>query len=180
MPKILFLCGSLRAASSSAAFMRALMEAAKGSAEVSTHALGEVPPYNADVTDHPAVKALIEAIGAADGLVIITPEYNYSVPGVLKNAIDWASRPAFQSVFKGKPCLVASASAGALGGVRAQGHLKYILNAMLADLHVGLEIAVAQAPAKVKNGVFEDAATLEFAGKELSAFVARIAARAAA
>jgi hypothetical protein len=103
MIRLLGLCGSLRAASSSAALLRALADRLDGRAAVELGEIGELPHYNADVDGGPAVAALIKAIAEADGLLFVTPEYNYSVPGVLKNAIDWASRPAMQSVFKGKP-----------------------------------------------------------------------------
>jgi chromate reductase len=97
------------------------------------------------------------------------------VPGVLKNAIDWASRPAYQSVFKGKPAFVISVSGGALGGVRAQGHLKYILNGMLAEVFTAQEVVVPHANAKVENGAFTDKPTLEFALANLRAFLEEIA-----
>ncbi|MCC5963608.1 MAG: NAD(P)H-dependent oxidoreductase [Rhodobacteraceae bacterium] len=132
----------------------------------------QLPLYNADVTDNPEVAAWIEQIRAADGLVFVTPEYNYSIPGVLKNAIDWASRPAFESVFKGKKCLVISVSGGALGGVRAQGHLKYILHGMLAEVFAAREIVVPFANAKIEEGRLTDDAVLDFAGATLESFIA--------
>jgi chromate reductase, NAD(P)H dehydrogenase (quinone) len=90
---------------------------------------------------------------------------------VLKNAIDWASRPAYESVFKGKPCLIVTTSGGVLGGVRAQGHLKQILNALLAEVFPCKEILVPMANQKVVDGVFTDATILGFADETLSAFV---------
>jgi chromate reductase len=116
-----------------------------------------------------------EAIAAADGLVIVTPEYNYSVPGVLKNAIDWASRPAYNSVLKGKPVFVASVSGGALGGVRAQAHLKYIPNGILAHVFVWQEIVVTQANQKVENGRLADQAVEEFLLGGVHAFIRSLA-----
>jgi chromate reductase len=174
MIRLLGLCGSLRAASSSAALLRALTDRLKGRAAVERAEIGQLPHYNADVDGGPGVQALITGIAEADGLLFVTPEYNYSVPGVLKNAIDWASRPAMQSVFKGKPAFVISVSGGALGGVRAQAHLKYILNGMLAETFTVPEIVVPRANAKVENGAFTDEATLEFALASLAAFVDRI------
>jgi chromate reductase, NAD(P)H dehydrogenase (quinone) len=181
MIRLLGLCGSLRAASSSAALLRALADRLDGRAAVEFGDIGGLPHYNADVDGGPAVAALIKAISEADGLLFVTPEYNYSVPGVLKNAIDWASRPAMQSVFKGKPAFVISVSGGALGGVRAQGHLKYILNGMLAEVFATPEVVVPRANAKIENGAFTDEPTLEFALASLNAFLDRIArAKAAA
>lgn len=171
MTQILFVPGSLRAASSSRGLTRALIRGLAGRVDTQIAEIGALPLYNADVTDDPAVSAFIAQVKAADGVVFVTPEYNYSVPGVLKNAIDWASRPAFESVFKGKPCFVMSVSGGALGGVRAQAHLKYILNGMLAQVFPWQEIVVPLANAKMVEGVIEDETVLDFASKGLDAFV---------
>lgn len=171
MTQLLFIPGSLRAASSSKATIAALVEQLGDRATVEIADPGALPLYNADVTDDPAVAAFIAQVRAADGLVFVTPEYNYSVPGVLKNAIDWASRPAFQSVFKGKKCFVISVSGGALGGVRAQGHLKYVLHGMLAEVFAAREVVVPFANAKVEDGKLTDQVILEFAGATLSDFI---------
>ena len=172
MKRLLFVPGSLRAASASRATIAALADRLDGRAEAAVADPGVLPLYNADVTDNPDVADWIEQIRAADGLVFVTPEYNYSVPGVLKNAIDWASRPAFESVFKGKKCLVISVSGGALGGVRAQGHLKYILHGMLAEVFAAREIVVPFANAKIEDGRLADDAILDFAGATLESFIA--------
>lgn len=171
MPNILVIPGSLREASSSRAMARALIKRIADRAICITADVGKLPHYNADVTDDPNVKAFLEQVASADGILFVTPEYNYSVPGVLKNAIDWASRPAYESVFKGKPCFIVSVSGGVLGGVRAQAHLKYILNGMLARVHTGKEIVVAQANSKVIDGVLHDDPTLDFAEAEFGAFL---------
>jgi chromate reductase, NAD(P)H dehydrogenase (quinone) len=179
MTRILFVPGSLRAASSARATLRALIVRLGDRAETVVADPGTLPHYNADVTDDPAVATFLAQVREADGVVFVTPEYNYSVPGVLKNAIDWASRPAYESVFKGKPCFIVTTSGGAMGGVRAQGHLKQILNAMLAEVFPCKEILVPMANAKVVDGVFTDEAILAFADENLTAFLARLkAARA--
>ena len=170
MPRILFLCGSLRRESASMATVRALRAMLDGEAETELADIGALPLYNADLEGDPAVAALIRAIEAADGLVFVTPEYNYSIPGVLKNAIDWASRPAMNSVFKGRPCLVVSVSGGAMGGVRAQGHLKYVLHGMLAHLHPVPEMVIPFAPKKVEDGVLADETVLDFIRPHLAGF----------
>ncbi|MCX7889819.1 MAG: NAD(P)H-dependent oxidoreductase, partial [Rhodobacteraceae bacterium] len=85
---------------------------------------------------------------------------------------DWASRPAYNSVLAGKSCFVISTSGGALGGVRAQGHLKYILNGMLAQVFPWQEVVVPEAPKKVVEGVFADAAVLDFAAAAIRAWTA--------
>lgn len=171
MPKLLIVPGSLRAASASRATARTLADRYADRAMCSVADVGALPHYNADVTDNPDVAAFVAAVAGADGVVFVTPEYNYSVPGVLKNAIDRASRPAFESVFKGKPCFVISVSGGVLGGVRAQAHLKATLNGMLARTHVGKEIVIAQANAKVEDGRMTDAAVLAFIDTEMAGFL---------
>lgn len=171
MPKILFMVGSLRAASASKAMAHSMAERLVDEAEVSFAEIGTLPHYNADTHDDEQVAALNEAIRSADGVVFVTPEYNYSIPGVLKNAIDWASRPAYNSVFVNKPCFVISVSGGALGGVRAQSHLKYILNGMLALVYPSLEVVVPFANDKNVAGRIADEAILSFGVTRLTAFV---------
>jgi len=172
MTQILGLAGSLRKASSSKAVLGTLLDGLPGHVGHQIARIDDIPPYDADHDGGAPVARLIAQIRQADGLVFVTPEYNYSVPGVLKNAIDWASRPAFESVFKGKKCLVISTSGGALGGVRAQGHLKYILHGMLAQVFPAREVVVPFANAKIEGGRLTDAAILEFAGATLGDFVA--------
>lgn len=170
-PNLLFMVGSLRAKSASKALSRALAEAIAEQADVVVADIGSLPLYNADVTDHPEVDLLIAQVKAADGVVFITPEYNYSVPGVLKNAIDWASRPAYQSAFVGKECFVISLSGGAMGGVRAQAHLKYILNGVLARIFPCQEVIVPSGNDKTVEGQFTHQPTLDFALLKIQEFV---------
>jgi chromate reductase, NAD(P)H dehydrogenase (quinone) len=175
MIRLFGLCGSLRAASSSAALLRALADRLDTRASVQVRRNRPAAALQRRRGWRTRRRGLIKAIAEADGLLFVTPEYNYSVPGVLKNAIDWASRPAMQSVFKGKPAFVISVSGGALGGVRAQGHLKYILNGMLAEVFtIPGSRRAPHANAKVENGAFTDEPTLEFALASLNAFVDRI------
>jgi len=174
MVRLRGISGSLRAASGSTALLAALGERLEGRVDYARLSIGDLPHYNADSDGGMAVATFIEGVRQADGLVFVTPEYNFSVPGVLKNAIDWASRPAYQSVFKGKPCFVISTSGGALGGVRAQAHLKYILNGMLAEVFTWQEIVVPNAPAKLQDGNFADQAVLDFAMAGLDAFVTKL------
>jgi len=174
MPDLLIIPGSLRAASSSRATARTIAARLGDRALCTIAEIGKLPHYNADVKDDPEVARFIEQVDTADGIVFVTPEYNYSVPGVLKNAIDWASRPAYASVFKGKPCLIVTTSGGVMGGVRAQAHLKYILNGMLSVVHPGKEIIVTQANTKVKDGKLEDEAVLGFIDEEMTGFLASL------
>ncbi|WP_417695180.1 NADPH-dependent FMN reductase [Roseibium sp.] len=176
MTRLLFIPGSLREASSSRATVGALAQRLGDTVESTVANIGALPHYNADLSDDPHVGGFIKQIADADGLVFVTPEYNFSVPGVLKNAIDWASRPAYASAFKAKPCFVISVSGGALGGVRAQAHLKYILNGMLAEVFTCQEVVITQANAKVKDGQLSDETVLTFAEEHLSAFLKTLGA----
>jgi chromate reductase len=173
MTQLLFFPGSLRTEASSTALLKALVAQLPAGVTPDIADIGALPHYNADHDGGPAVARLLAQVKAADGVVFVTPEYNYSVPGVLKNAIDWASRPGYTSVFKGKHCLVITTSGGALGGVRAQGHLKQILSAMLAEPFPWQEIVVPFAPKKLTDGAFTDAEVLAFAGTAMAAFLAR-------
>ena len=173
MPHILCLSGSLRAASSSKAVVETIRLKLSAEAGFSTFDIGSLPHYNADLDPLPeSVVALKTAIAEADGLIVVTPEYNYSVPGVLKNAIDWASRPGYASVMKGKPVFIASVSGGALGGVRAQAHMKNVLGAVLAQTFVWQEVAITHANAKVKDGLLVAEATETFLFEALRAYFA--------
>jgi len=134
--KILAFCGSLRKGSYNRMTLNAAIALAPGGVEIETFdKLGEVPPYNEDVRARgfpPVIEALREKVRAADALLFVTPEYNYSVPGVLKNAIDWVSRPPDQP-FKGKPCAIMGASISMLGAARAQYHLRQTM--VFLDVH---------------------------------------------
>lgn len=174
MIHLLCFSGSLRAASTSSAVVATLRERLNGVAATSRFDIGSLPHYNADLEPPETVQALKAEIAAADGLVVVTPEYNYSVPGVLKNAIDWASRPAYASVLKDKPVFVASVSGGALGGVRAQSHLKYILTGTLAKVFVWQEVIVPNANVKVEAGRLTDQAVADFLLDGVHAFVRSI------
>ena len=128
-PSLTFLgiAGSLRSASYNRGLIRAAAEAAPAGTSVVPYDLADIPMFNADVEaggDPPPVADFKRAIAAADALVIATPEYNHCVPGVLKNAIDWASRPARESVLSGKPVAIMGASTGRGATARAQAHLR--------------------------------------------------------
>jgi chromate reductase len=125
---ILGVAGSLRKGSYNRAALRAAKQLAPETARIEIFELDGIPLYNQDEEGNfPAkVKALKAAIRAADAILIVTPEYNYSVPGVLKNAIDWASRPYGDSAWEGKPVAVMGAAAGPLGSARAQYNLRQI------------------------------------------------------
>jgi chromate reductase, NAD(P)H dehydrogenase (quinone) len=174
MKNILFVPGSLRKASASRATVRGLQTRLPSDCAVTVADVGKLPHYNADITDSSEVAAWMVQVEQADAVIFVTPEYNYSVPGVLKNAIDWASRPAFESVFKGKPCFIVSVSGGPLGGVRAQAHLKGILGGLLAKTFVSKEVIVPMANTKIEDGVMTDATILDFAMANLTEFFATL------
>ncbi|HEY5628440.1 MAG TPA: NAD(P)H-dependent oxidoreductase [Candidatus Limnocylindrales bacterium] len=124
---IVAIAGSLRSGSYNRGLVRAALDLAPDGMRLTVHDLGDIPLFNADVEasgDPAPVRRLKEAIGAADALLIATPEYNRCVPGVLKNAIDWASRPPRQSVLTYKPVAIMGASTGGGGTARAQAHLR--------------------------------------------------------
>ena len=124
--KILGFVGSLRKGSYNKALMRAAVELAPEDAKIEVFNLDGIPPFNQDLERQPPqiVKEFKAKIRNADAVLIASPEYNYSIPGVLKNAIDWASRPYGDNAFDGKPVALMSASIGGLGGARAQYHLR--------------------------------------------------------
>jgi chromate reductase len=123
---ILGIPGSLRKASYNKAALRAALELVPEGARLEIFELDGIPPFNQDEERQPPprVTELKAKIRAADAILISTPEYNYSVPGVLKNAIDWASRPFGEGAWAGKPVAIMGASVGALGTARAQYHLR--------------------------------------------------------
>lgn len=170
------LLGSLRKASVNGGVARALPALAPEGVHIAPlGSIGEFPLYNADVQAEgipDAVVAMSEAIKAADGVIIVTPEYNYSVPGGLKNAIDWLSRLSPQP-FKAKPVLIQSASPGALGGARAQYHLRQIFVYLDGRVMNTPEAMVAGAYGKTDNatGDLTDEGTKDFLRKQLAAFV---------
>jgi chromate reductase len=124
--RILAFAGSLRKGSYNKALVRAAVELAPENVAMEVFDLEGIPPYNQDLENTPPerVNEFKDKIKSADALLIATPEYNYSVPGVLKNAIDWASRPKVGNPLEGKPVAIMSASIGRLGGARAQYHLR--------------------------------------------------------
>jgi chromate reductase len=125
---ILGIAGSLRRDSYNRAALRAAQELAPTGVSLAVFELDQVPIFNQDHdrTPQPSVVEFKRRIRAADALLFATPEYNYSIPGVLKNAIDWASRPYGDNAWKGKPAAIMGASLGRFGTARAQYHLRQI------------------------------------------------------
>jgi len=127
--RILGIAGSLRRDSYNRATLRAAMELAPEGASIETFELDDIPAFNQDDEQNPPAKVveLKQRIREVDAILFVTPEYNYSVPGVLKNAIDWASRPYGDSAWNGKPAAIMGASVGAIGTARAQYHLRQMM-----------------------------------------------------
>ena len=124
--KILGIAGSLREKSFNLSLLRATKDLVKDEAEIEIFELHDIPGFNQDTEDNPPQKVtdLKQKIREADAILLVTPEYNYSISGVLKNAIDWASRPYGDNAFDGKPAAIMGASISMLGTARAQYHLR--------------------------------------------------------
>ena len=148
--KVLAISGSLRSGSHNTMLLRAaggLLPAAVECELLDPEILRSIPHYDEDLRElgePPAVALLRERVAAADALLLSTPEYNHSLPGALKNAIDWLSRPLAQSPFKGKDALVLGSSTGMFGAVWAQAELRKVLGAVGARV-VDAELPVPQA-----------------------------------
>ncbi|MBM7457286.1 chromate reductase [Oceanisphaera litoralis] len=179
--KLLAISGSLRKNSYNTLLLKAAAEHVNQDASVELFDLADIPFYNGDVdgdTKPVAVQALLDAIRHADGLLIATPEYNYSIPGVLKNALDWASRPAFNSVLRGKPTGIMSASMSTLGGARAQIHLRDVLAATLTPFYLAPDFALATShQAFDDKGRLVDQGTRDFLQNYMAGFTQWVASQ---
>jgi chromate reductase len=152
--KVLAISGSVRRDSNNTRLLRALAEETQGEVEVRLwQGLKEIPAFDQDdeASPPPAVEAFKDAVRAADAVLIATPEYNHSIPGALKNVLDWASRPLGESPFRGKPVAVIASSAGMFGAVWAAAELKKVLGAMGARV-ADVELAVAHAHEQFDEG----------------------------
>jgi chromate reductase len=169
--------GSLRAGSYSNAVLATLREKFAGRADLQLYDLAPIPLYNQDFEGEkrpPAVKKLLADIAAADGLVLCAPEFNHSIPGVLKNAIDWASRPAFASVLAYQPVAIMATSRGPLGGARCLEHMKVALDSCLSHVTMAREVIVTAAESKIRDGRLVDDMSLGFACGAIEALLREI------
>lgn len=180
MPEVLGLSGSLRKGSYNTALIRACQSLAPDGMTITLGDLSDLPMYNADVHEAglpPAVAAFMDQLRSADGLVIACPEYNRSVPAVLKNAIDWASKTPPQP-FDGMPVAIMGASRGILGTIMANHHLRQIFVYLNARTINGPEVLVGKAPDKFDaDGKLIDEATRTFVADHLARLDAVIAGR---
>ena len=173
--RIVGISGSLRKGSFNTAALRAAIELAPEGVSIEQAEIGDLPLYNDDVRQAgypPPVERLRSQLTAADAILLVTPEYNYSVSGVMKNAIDWASRPPNQP-FDGKPVAIMGASGGLLGTARAQYHLRQMLVFLNAHPINKPEVMIGQAAQKFDEaGRLTDEPTREFVSKLLVSLAA--------
>jgi chromate reductase len=169
--------GSLRSGSYSNAVLETLRDQFSGRAEIVIWDLGTIPLYNQDFEGEkrPApVKELLSAISESDGLLLCAPEFNHSIPGVLKNALDWASRPAFTSVMAYKPVAIMATSRGPLGGARCLEHMRVALDSMLSRVALAREVTITSSADKIRDGRLVDETSLGFACGAVEALVHEI------
>jgi chromate reductase len=142
--KILGIAGSLRKASYNRGALRAAQQLCPEGAKIEVFELDGIPPFNQDEEKHPPQKVIEfkQKIRSADAILFVTPEYNYGLPGVLKNAIDWASRPYGDNAWNGKPCALMSAAMSMGGGIRAQYQLRQSFVFLNMDAVVQPEVAI--------------------------------------
>ena len=185
MITVIGLSGSLRSGSYNTAVLRAAASMMPDDSELKIESIAGIPLYNGD--DEAAhgvpepVARLKDAIVAADGLLLVTPEYNNSIPGVTKNAIDWLSRPPsdIARVFRGKPVAIAGASPGGFGTILSQNAWLPVFRTLGAELWSGGRLLVSRAGNVIDaNGEITDAATRESIGKFIAGFVAHLRERA--
>ena len=164
-PRLLGLAGSLRRESYSLSVLRGLQAQLGAKAELRLRDL-RLPLYNEDEDGQAApanIREFRREIDESDAIVIATPEYNHGMPGVLKNALDWASRPFGKSVLIGKPVLVISVSPAFTGGVRAQAQVNETLLAVEARIVPGPQVVIGSVAEKIRDGRLVHEASLQFA-----------------
>jgi chromate reductase len=162
--RIVGISGSLRKASFSTSILKLLAERAAPAIQIQVVTLESIPLYNEDLDTKPGIPAVADLkriITESDGVLITTPEYNHGVPGVLKNALDWLSRPVFESCFVKKPVSIFSSSLAFTGGVRAQYQLRESLISMHAHLVMGPEVVLAGIHTKLAEDAYQDEKGLE-------------------
>ncbi len=146
--KILGISGSLREGSYNTALLKAVENILPSHIQFEMKSIDEIPLYNEDqdeIQKPGEVILLIESIRSSNAILFSTPEYNHCISGVLKNTIDWASRPAFKSALESKPCGILAASKSPVGGARAQASLKNILSSTLSPVYPSVEYLLPNA-----------------------------------
>ena len=175
--RLIGMSGSLRSGSYSNAVLDTLREKFAARAELEVYDLRPIPLYDqyfeGEKRPEP-VKRLLSSIAESDGLVLCAPEFNHSIPGVLKNALDWASRPAFTSVMAYKPVAIMATSRGALGGARCLEHMRVALESMLSRVALAREVTITSTADKVRDGRLVDETSLGFACGAVEALLREI------
>jgi chromate reductase len=172
--RILGIAGSLRRQSYNRAALRAATQLVPEGATIDIFDIDGLPGFSQDEEQNPPAKVveLKQRIRDADAILIVTPEYNYSVPGVLKNAIDWASRPYGDSAWNGKPAAITGASIGALGTARAQYHLRQMFVFLNMFPINQPEVMISNASERFDaDGNLKDEKTKELIGQLLKSLV---------
>ena len=184
MVTLIGLSGSLRRGSYNSAVLRAAASMMPSDSELRIESIAAIPLYDGDAESAHGipepVSRLKDAIAAADGLLLVTPEYNNGIPGVAKNAIDWLSRPPrdIARVFGGKPVAIAGASPGGFGTVLAQTGWLPVFRTLGADLWPGGRLFLSRVGSLIDaNGEITDAATRDNLGKFVKGFVTYVRAR---
>jgi chromate reductase len=163
--RLLGLSGSIRQGSTNTIILRTLAERLDGDVSLTVLPLDDVPLYNSDLEGDrlpDSVRALKSAIAQSDGIILCSPEYNHGMSGVLKNALDWASRPAFNSPLKNKPCLAMTSSPGYVGGARAHAQIQETLSSALARVVARPQVVIAGVMQKIANGRLVDEDSIKF------------------
>jgi chromate reductase len=175
--RLLGLSGSIRRDSTNTAILRSLAEKLGNKASLAVFPLDDVPPYNGDLEGEllpQPVRALKDAIAKSDGIVLCSPEYNHGMSGVLKNALDWASRPGYASPLKNKPALIMASSPGYVGGARAHAQMRETLAGALARVVARPQVTIAGVMQKIVDGKLVDESTLKFCNEAIDDLLSEI------
>jgi chromate reductase len=169
--KIAVVVGSNRRESINRRLAEALVKLGDDAFDVTWARIDDLPMYNPDLSEPAAVTRFRAEIASADGVLVVTPEHNRSIPAVLKNAIDWVSKPADQNAWRGKPVVITGTSPGAIGTAVGQQHLRQILG-VLGAVVMGGEAYVSFKPGLIEaDGTVTDAGTRAFLQKYVDQFV---------
>ena len=170
---LLGICGSTRKASLNHALLRTVGEVLPEDATLELYdGLDQLPIFNSDLAEPPGVLALKGKIASADGVIFAVPEYNYSIPGGLKNALDWVSRPPASSPMRGKPIGLVGAATGMSGTIRAQNHMRQMLVYSDSPTLNQPEVLIPRAHERFADGKLTDPSTRELVTRFATAYVA--------
>jgi chromate reductase len=175
--RILGIAGSLRKASYNRGALRAAQQLSPEGTKIEVFELDAIPPFNQDEERSPPQKVIEfkQKIRAADAILLVTPEYNYGMPGVLKNAIDWASRPYGDNAWNGKACAIMSAAMSMGGGVRAQYQLRQAFVFLNMEAVLQPEVAIGNATERFDGeGNLKDETSKKLIGQLLQNLVKKV------